>query len=105
MLRNVKSSLKGTLLTLVIDISKDSGPSGSGKSIGVASTGGNIAVGSLTGVPDETEGMLGLNYYRPPVGEAEVKACAEKQIAAAVEKEVEKAKKDRIAAMVKSQLG
>jgi hypothetical protein len=44
--------------TLEIDLTGNLGPSGSGKSIGIAGTGGNVTI------PD-TDLKLGLNVYRP----------------------------------------
>ena len=56
------------ILTLKIDTTKDIGPSASGKTIMIASSGGNKKIN----VGDETSGdnfiMLGLNLYRYPQG-------------------------------------
>jgi hypothetical protein len=57
MLKNVKVSVKGKQLTIVVDLSKRLGTSKSGKSEIVATTAGNIPVAD--GV------MLGLNCYVP----------------------------------------
>ena len=50
--------LDGTILTIKVDISKDFGPSKSGKSISIASTEGNISI------PDVEEIKIGLNVYK-----------------------------------------
>jgi hypothetical protein len=50
-------SVEGTILTIKVDLSKEFGPSASGKTIIIASTEGNIAV------PGRDE-KVGLNVYR-----------------------------------------
>lgn len=55
--RNVKVKRVGNVLTLTIDLDKNFGPSASGKSIIVASTGGNKPIGD-TGI------FLGVNAYK-----------------------------------------
>lgn len=45
-MRNVKTSEKGSVLTLVIDLSKDLGPSKSGKTQIIATTGGAVRLAS-----------------------------------------------------------
>jgi hypothetical protein len=57
--RNVGVEVQGTTLVITIDLQKSFGPSGSGKSIIVASTGGSIPV------PGCEEIKVGLNVYRP----------------------------------------
>jgi hypothetical protein len=54
-LTNIGYSLKGKILTLVIDLSQDHGQSGSGKSVIVASTHGNKQIGGC---------KIGVNVYR-----------------------------------------
>jgi hypothetical protein len=49
--------LEGTILTIKVDLSKEFGPSSSGKTIIVASTEGNAPISGR----DE---MVGLNIYR-----------------------------------------
>lgn len=56
---NVTGTLKGNILTLEIDISKSQGDSKSGKTVIVASSGGNVTVPGTDGL------KLGLNAYRP----------------------------------------
>ena len=56
------------ILTLRIDTTKDIGPSASGKTIMIASSGGNKKINVGT-EDDENNVMLGLNIYRyPPKG-------------------------------------
>ena len=56
-MKNVKVSVKGKQLTIVVDLSKRLGTSKSGKSELVATTAGNV--------PDADGIMLGLNCYLP----------------------------------------
>ena len=56
-MKNVEMMVDGSILTIKIDLSKEFGPSSSGKTIIIASTEGNIAV------PDRDE-KVGLNVYR-----------------------------------------
>ena len=56
-MKNVEMSVEGNILTIKVDLSKDYGPSSSGKTIIVASTEGNVSI------PDREE-KLGLNVYR-----------------------------------------
>jgi hypothetical protein len=56
-MKNVEMSISGTILTITVDLSKEFGPSSSGKTIIIASTEGNISV------PDREE-KVGLNVYR-----------------------------------------
>lgn len=60
-MKNVKLRLEGEILTITVDLSQEFGPSSSGKTIIVASTEGNQAVG-LEGC------KLGLNVYKPNEG-------------------------------------
>jgi hypothetical protein len=56
-MKNVEMSVEENILTIKVDLSKDYGPSSSGKTIIVASTEGNVSI------PDREE-KLGLNVYR-----------------------------------------
>ena len=56
-MKNVEMTVEGALLTIKIDLSKEFGPSASGKTIIIASTEGNITV------PNREE-KIGLNVYR-----------------------------------------
>jgi hypothetical protein len=51
--------VSGMILTIKVDLTKEFGPSSSGKSIIVASTKGNAPVG------DDGEFRVGLNVYKP----------------------------------------
>lgn len=55
---NVATSIKGNILTITVDLAKSQGPSASGKTIIVASTG--------AGVKLENGMTLGLNIYTKP---------------------------------------
>jgi hypothetical protein len=54
---NTDMKLVGDILTITIDLSKDSGPSKSGKTIIIASTQGNK---KISGTP----ATIGLNVYK-----------------------------------------
>jgi hypothetical protein len=56
-MRNVEMSVEGTVLTIRVDLSKEFGPSSTGKTIIVASTEGNVTI------PNRQE-KVGLNVYR-----------------------------------------
>jgi hypothetical protein len=56
-MKNVEMSVEGTVLTIKVDLSKEFGPSSTGKTIIVATTEGNITI------PDREE-KIGLNVYR-----------------------------------------
>jgi hypothetical protein len=55
---NVTTAIKGSKLTLTIDLSKSQGTSASGKSTVVATTQGNVSIGDAAGT------KMGLNVYR-----------------------------------------
>jgi ABC-type glutathione transport system ATPase component len=56
-MQNVEFSIKGKTLTITVDLSKEFGDSGSGKTTIIASTKGNV--------PIDTEGrVMGLNIYK-----------------------------------------
>lgn len=58
-MQNVVMSVKGSVLTITVDLSKEYGASKSGKTTIIASTGGNQSV------PGATNGaVIGLNVYR-----------------------------------------
>ena len=57
--QNIRMEVQGETLVITIDLSKAFGLSGSGKSVIIASTGGNIAL------PGREEVKIGLNVYRP----------------------------------------
>jgi len=56
-MKNVEMTVDGTLLTMKVDLSKEFGPSSSGKTIIIASTEGNVTI------PGREE-KVGLNVYR-----------------------------------------
>jgi hypothetical protein len=56
-MKNVQMTVAGNTLTITVDLTKEFGPSSSGKTIIIASTEGNVAV-------PEREEKIGLNVYR-----------------------------------------
>jgi hypothetical protein len=56
-MKNVQLAVTGNILTITVDLTKEFGPSTSGKTIIIASTEGNVAV-------PEREEKIGLNVYR-----------------------------------------
>jgi hypothetical protein len=56
-MKNVEMTVVGNLLTIKVDLSKEFGPSASGKTIIIASTEGNVTI------PERVE-KVGLNVYR-----------------------------------------
>lgn len=56
---NVTLSVKGNILTILVDLSEEHGVSGSGKSITVASTGG------ASSVPGREDIKVNVNVYKP----------------------------------------
>jgi len=59
LMKNVEMTVEGEALIIKVDLSKDFGPSKSGKTIIIASTEGNVSV------PERVE-KIGLNVYRYP---------------------------------------
>lgn len=57
-MKNVELQVEGNILTIKVDLTKEFGPSSSGKTIIVASTEGNVSV------PGREEAKVGLNVYR-----------------------------------------
>jgi hypothetical protein len=57
-MKNVEMKLEENILTIKVDLTKEFGPSASGKTIIIASTEGNISV------PDKDEVKIGLNVYK-----------------------------------------
>ncbi len=57
-MKNVEMSLEGSILTIKVDLSKEFGPSASGKTIIIASTEGNVPI------PGNEKAKVGLNVYR-----------------------------------------
>jgi hypothetical protein len=56
-MKNVELKVEGNILTIRVDLSKEFGPSSSGKTTIVATTEGDVSL------PDREE-KLGLNVYR-----------------------------------------
>jgi hypothetical protein len=56
-MKNVSMEVEGDILKIKVDLSKDFGPSKSGKTRIIATTAGNIAIPS-------TDAKIGLNIYR-----------------------------------------
>lgn len=56
-MENIEMQLKGNILTVRIDLSKENGVSKSGKSITVASTKGNKTI-------EGTDCIVGINVYK-----------------------------------------
>jgi len=56
-MKNVQMTVAGNILAITMDLTKEFGPSSSGKTIIIASTEGNVAV------PERDE-KIGLNVYR-----------------------------------------
>lgn len=71
-MNNVSATIEGKKLTLVIDLSKNQGPSASGKSEIIATTKGNI---ELEG-HDKT--MIGLNVFKSLPKEPKAKKTVKK---------------------------
>lgn len=57
-MKNVEMKTEGNVLTIKVDLTKDFGPSSSGKTIIIASTEGNIAIDG------HEEIKIGLNVYK-----------------------------------------
>jgi hypothetical protein len=57
-MKNVEMKVEGNILTIKVDLTKEFGPSSSGKTIIIASTEGNVAI------PEKEEVKIGLNIYK-----------------------------------------
>jgi len=57
-MKNVEMSIDGNILTIKVDLSKEFGPSTSGKTTIIASSEGN------KGVPGKEDVKIGLNVYK-----------------------------------------
>ncbi|MFH2120199.1 MAG: hypothetical protein ABIJ25_07385 [Pseudomonadota bacterium] len=57
-MKNVEMKVEGNILTIKVDLTKDFGPSSSGKTTIIASTEGNVAI------PEKEEVKIGLNIYK-----------------------------------------
>ena len=56
-MKNIEMKVEGDILTIKIDLSKNYGPSKTGKSITIASSEGNVSI------PERDE-KIGINVYR-----------------------------------------
>lgn len=59
MATNIKTRIEGNKLVIEIDLAEEHGLTGSGKSIKVASSDGNMSV------PGREDVKIGLNVYKP----------------------------------------
>ena len=57
-MKNVEMNTEGNILTIKVDLTKEFGPSSSGKTIIIASTEGNVAI------EGHEEIKVGLNVYK-----------------------------------------
>jgi hypothetical protein len=57
-MKNIEMKAEGNILTITVDLTKEFGPSSSGKTIIIASTEGNIAI------EGHEEIKVGLNIYK-----------------------------------------
>ena len=57
-MKNVEMKLDGDILTIKVDVTKEFGPSASGKTIIIATTEGNIPI------PEKEDVKIGLNIYK-----------------------------------------
>ena len=57
-MKNVEMSIDGNILTIKVDLTKDFGPSASGKTIIIASSEGNQSI------PGKETVKIGLNVYK-----------------------------------------
>ena len=57
-MKNVELFIDANILTIKVDLTKDFGPSSSGKTIIIASTEGNVSI------PGAEDKKIGLNVYK-----------------------------------------
>jgi hypothetical protein len=57
-MKNVEMKMEDNILIIKVDLTKEFGPSASGKTIIIASTEGNISI------PDKENIKIGLNVYK-----------------------------------------
>ena len=58
-MENIKSSIKGNILTIQINLAAKGQPSKTGKTTVIASTKGNVPL-----IPGDTDTYVGINVYR-----------------------------------------
>ena len=59
-MKNVEMKVENNILTIQVDLTKEFGPSSSGKTIIIASTEGNVPI------PGDEAAKIGLNVYKYP---------------------------------------
>ena len=57
-MKNIEMNVENNILIIQVDLTKEFGPSSSGKTIIIASTEGNVAI------PGNEEAKIGLNVYK-----------------------------------------
>jgi hypothetical protein len=57
-MKNVEMKVENNILTIQVDLTKEFGPSASGKTIIIASTEGNVSI------PENEAAKIGLNVYK-----------------------------------------
>jgi hypothetical protein len=57
-MKNVEMSVENNILTIKVDLSKEFGPSASGKTMIIATTEGNVSI------PESEDKKVGVNVYR-----------------------------------------
>jgi len=57
-MKNVEMKIENNILTIQVDLTKEFGPSSSGKTIIIASTEGNVSI------PENEAAKIGLNVYK-----------------------------------------
>ena len=61
-MKNVDMNIENNILTIKVDLTKEFGPSASGKTIIIATTAGNVSL------PGDEDKKIGLNIYKNPTG-------------------------------------
>ena len=61
-MKNVDMNIENNILTIKVDLTKEFGPSASGKTIIIATTAGNVSL------PGDKDKKIGLNIYKNPIG-------------------------------------
>ena len=59
-MKNVEMKVENNVLTITVDLTKEFGPSASGKTLIIATTEGNVSI------PNDEEKKIGLNIYKKP---------------------------------------
>jgi predicted membrane protein len=61
-MKNIEMTVEGNILTIKVDLTKEFGPSASGKTIIIGTTEGNISI------PGCEDAKVGLNVYKKKTG-------------------------------------